>query len=110
MPTFAALNKIVTGTYNVPGNYKIVYKTNYSGDNWRVLADNLSTQRIYVLDASPAVLGLGSGERVTEFMVSFWNRALEFPAGGGAGGILYRQQVADRRQSGGQPGRRRRRP
>ena len=71
MPTFAALNKIVTGTYNVPGNYKIVYKTNYSGDNWRVLADNLSTQRIYVLDASPAVLGLGSGERVTEFMVSF---------------------------------------
>lgn len=71
LPTFAALNKIVTGTYNVPGNYKIVYKTNYSGDNWRVLADNLSTQQNYVLDASPAVLGLGSGERVTEFMVSF---------------------------------------
>ena len=71
LPTFAALNKIVTGTYNVPGNYKIVYKTNYSGGNWRVLADNLSTQQNYVLDASPAVLGLGSGERVTEFMVSF---------------------------------------
>ena len=71
LPTFAALNKIVTGTYNVPGNYKIVYKTNYSGDNWRVLADNLSTQQNYVLDASPAVLGLGSGERVTEFMMSF---------------------------------------
>lgn len=71
LPTFAALDMIVTGTYNVPGNYKIVYKTNYSGDNWRVLADNLSTQKNYVLDASPAVLGLGSGERVTEFMVSF---------------------------------------
>ena len=71
LPTFAALNKIVTGTYNVPGNYKIVYKTNYSGDSWRVLADNLSTQQNYVLDASPAALGLGSGERVTEFMVSF---------------------------------------
>ena len=71
LPTFAALDMIVTGTYNVPGNYKIVYKTNYSGDNWRVLADNLSTQQNYVLDASPAVLGLGSGERVTEFMVSF---------------------------------------
>ena len=71
LPAFAALNKIVTGTYNVPGNYKIVYKTNYSGDSWRVLADNLSTQQNYVLDASPAALGLGSGERVTEFMVSF---------------------------------------
>ena len=71
LPTFAALDMIVTGTYNVPGNYKIVYKTNYSGDNWRVLADNLSTQQNYALDASPAVLGLGSGERVTEFMVSF---------------------------------------
>ena len=71
LPTFAALDMIVTGTYNVPGNYKIVYKTNYSGDNWRVLADNLSTQQNYVLDASPAVLGLGSGERVTKFMVSF---------------------------------------
>lgn len=71
LPTFAALDMIVTGTYNVPGNYKIVYKTNYSGDSWRVLADNLSTQQNYVLDASPAVLGLGSGERVTEFMVSF---------------------------------------
>ena len=71
LPTFAALDMIVTGTYNVPGNYKIVYKTNYSGDNWRVLADSLSTQQNYVLDASPAVLGLGSGERVTEFMVSF---------------------------------------
>lgn len=62
---------IVTGTYNVPGSYKIVYKTNYSGDTWRVLADNLSTQQNYVLDASPVALGLGSGERVTEFMVSF---------------------------------------
>lgn len=71
LPTFAALDMIVTGTYNVPGNYKIVYKTNYSGNTWRVLADNLSTQQNYVLDASPAVLGLGSGERVTEFMVSF---------------------------------------
>ena len=71
LPTFAALDMIVTGTYNVPGNYKIVYKTNYSGSTWRVLADNLSTQQNYVLDASPAVLGLGSGERVTEFMVSF---------------------------------------
>ena len=39
------LDKIVTGTYNVPGNYKVVYKTNLSGGTWRTLADNLSTQQ-----------------------------------------------------------------
>ena len=71
LPRFAHLSKIVTGTYNVPGNYKIVYKTNLSGDSWQVLADNLNTQRNYVLDASPAILGLAAGEKVTQFMVSF---------------------------------------
>ena len=65
------LDKIVTGTYNVPGNYKVVYKTNLSGGTWRTLADNLSTQQNYVLDASRAALGLASNEYVTEFMVSF---------------------------------------
>ena len=65
------LDKIVTGTYNVPGNYKVVYKTNLSGSTWRTLADNLSTQQNYVLDASRAALGLASNEYVTEFMVSF---------------------------------------
>ena len=65
------LDKIVTGTYNVPGNYKVVYKTNLSGSTWRTLADNLSTQQNYVLDASKAALGLASNEYVTEFMVSF---------------------------------------
>ena len=71
LPTFAHLQKIVTGTWNVQGSYKIVYKTTLSGDAWRVLADNLSTQQNYVLDASPAALGLASGEKVTEFMVVF---------------------------------------
>ena len=72
LPTQAVrLDKLVTGTYNVPGNYKVVYKTNLSGDTWRVLADNLSTQQLYVLDASPAALGLASNEYVTQFMVSF---------------------------------------
>ena len=33
--------------------------------------DNLSTQQNYVLDASPAALGLASNEVVTEFMVVF---------------------------------------
>ena len=65
------LEKIYTGTWNIPGNYKIVYKTNLSGDNWRTLADNLSTSKNYVLDASPAALGLASNEYVTEFMAAF---------------------------------------
>ena len=71
LPAFAHLQKIVTGTWNVQGSYKIVYKTTLSGDAWRVLADNLSTQQNHVLDASPAALGLASGEKVTEFMVVF---------------------------------------
>ena len=65
------LEKIYTGTWNSPGNYKIVYRTNLSGDTWRTLADNLSTAKNYVLDASPAALGLASNEYVTEFMVAF---------------------------------------
>ena len=64
------LDKIVTGTYNVPGNYKVVYKTNLN-PNYRTMYDNLSTQQNYVLDASKAALGLTSNEYVTEFMVSF---------------------------------------
>ena len=72
LPTNAVwLDKIVTGTWNTPGNYKVVYKTNLSGDTWRVLADNLSTAQNYVLDASPAALGLASNEYVTQFMASF---------------------------------------
>ena len=72
LPTQAMrLDKIVTGTYNVPGNYKIVYQTNLSNGAWRTLADNLSTQQNYVLDASPAALGLAANECVTQFMVSF---------------------------------------
>ena len=72
LPTQAVrLNKIITGTWNTQGNYKVVYKTNLSGDTWRTLADNLSTQQNYVLDATPAALGLASNEYVTQFMVSF---------------------------------------
>ena len=37
------LAKITTGTYNAAGNYKIVYKTNLSGSEYRVLADSLNT-------------------------------------------------------------------
>ena len=56
-----------TGTYNFPGNYKIVYRVNNTGD-YRTLAGNLSTGRNYTLAASPAALGLASNERVTEIM------------------------------------------
>ena len=71
LPTQAVrLDKIVTGTYNVPGNYKVVYKTNLN-PNYRTMYDNLSTQQNYVLDASPAALGLASNEVITEFMVVF---------------------------------------
>ena len=71
LPVAVTLNKIMTGTYNVQGSYKIVYKTNLSGDTYRTMADNLSTQKNNVVDASPATLGLASNERVTEFMLVF---------------------------------------
>ena len=71
LPTQAVrLDKIVTGTYNVQGSYKVVYKTNLNS-TYRTMYDNLSTQQNYVLDASPAALGLASNECVTEFMVVF---------------------------------------
>ena len=65
------LQTIYTGTWNTTGNYKIVYRTNLSRDTWRTLADNLSTSKNYVLDASPAALGLVANEYVTEFMAAF---------------------------------------
>ena len=72
LPTQAVrLDKLVTGTYNTPGRYKVVYRTSLSGSTWRTLADNLDTRQNYVLDASPAALGLAADEYVTEFMVSF---------------------------------------
>ena len=72
LPAQVTLSKIVTGSYNQPLSYKVVYKTNLSGD-YRTLADNLSTSKVYVLDASPAVLGLAANERVTEVMFVFGN-------------------------------------
>ena len=72
LPAQVTLSKIVTGCYNQPLSYKVVYKTNLSGD-YRTLADNLSTSKVYVLDARPAVLGLAANERVTEVMFVFGN-------------------------------------
>lgn len=72
LPAQVTLSKIVTGSYNQQLSYKVVYKTNLSGD-YRTLADNLSTSKVYVLDARPAVLGLAANERVTEVMFVFGN-------------------------------------
>ncbi len=71
LPGQITLTQLVTGTYNQQLAYKVVYKTNTSGDRYLTLADNLSTTKNYVLDASPATLGLAANERVTEIMYVF---------------------------------------
>lgn len=70
LPAQVRLEQVVTGTYNFPGTYKIVYKVNGTGD-YRTLADNLSTSQNYTLAASPAALGLAANERVSEIMFVF---------------------------------------
>lgn len=70
LPTAVTLDKVVTGSYNRPGTYKVVYKVNGGGD-YRTLADNLSTAKSYTLDARSATLGLAANERVTEIMFVF---------------------------------------
>ena len=69
LPAEVRLNTVVTGTYNFPGTYKIVYRVN--GGEYRTLADNLSTSKNYTLAASAVALGLASNERVTEIMFVF---------------------------------------
>jgi len=69
LPAQVRLEKVVTGTYNFSGTYKIVYRAN--GGNYRTLADNLSTSKNYTLAASSVALGLASNERVTEIMFVF---------------------------------------
>lgn len=70
LPTAVTLDKVVTGSYNHPGTYKVVYKVNGVGD-YRTLADNLSTAKSYTLDARSATLGLAANERITEVMFVF---------------------------------------
>lgn len=71
LPTDAVrLNKIITGTWSANLNYKVVFQTNINNE-YRVLADNLSTQKNYTLDASPAALGLASNEHVTQITFLF---------------------------------------
>ena len=70
LPAAVTLDHIITGSYNSPGVYKVVYKVNNTG-SYRTLADNLSTSQTYTLAASPAALGLAANERVTEIMFVF---------------------------------------
>ena len=70
IPAQVTLNKIVTGTYNAAGSYKIVYKVNGTGD-YRTLADNLSTAINYTLDTGAVTLGLAADEKITEIMFVF---------------------------------------
>lgn len=69
LPAEVRLESITTGTYNFPGNYKIVYRVN--GGEPRTLADNLSTSKNYTLAASATALGLAADQRVTEVMFVF---------------------------------------
>lgn len=70
LPAAVTLDKVMTGTYNFPGTYKVIYKVNNTGD-YRTLADNLSTAKTYTLTATPAALGLAANERITEVMFVF---------------------------------------
>ena len=69
LPAQVRLETVVTGTWNFPGTYKIVYRVN--GGDYRTLADSLSTSKNYTLAASAAALGLAGNERVTEIMFVF---------------------------------------
>ena len=89
LPTQAVrLDKIITGTYNVPGHYKVVYQTNLSGGTWRTMYDNLSTMQNYTLDASRCSTWFGF-QRVCDPVYGVLRRgALQFPTGGGHESLL----------------------
>lgn len=70
LPTAVTLDRVITGSYNFPGVYKVIYKVNNTG-SYRTLADNLSTGQTYTLTASPVALGLAANERVTEILFVF---------------------------------------
>ena len=70
----------------LPGNYKVVYKTNLNAPTTGPCTDNLSTQQNYVLDASPAALGLASNEVCHRVYGRVRRRARQLPAGGDPAG------------------------
>ncbi|WP_409969335.1 SpaA isopeptide-forming pilin-related protein [Bengtsoniella intestinalis] len=60
---------LTTGTYNARVSYRIVYQTNYY--DYRVLASDLLSTNEYSFNLSDAVLGLMSGEYVTDIRFEF---------------------------------------
>ena len=64
------ITRIFTGTYNQNLNYKIMYKTNVMGE-YKVLRDNLFTDKIYEIDCSHYALGLQADEYVTDIKFEF---------------------------------------
>ena len=69
LPTDAVrISEIHTGTFNEILTYRITYRTNMTG-NYRVLADNLSTQVNH--DISCAIPGLAANEYITAIRFEF---------------------------------------
>ena len=64
------ITRIFTGTYNQNLNYKIMYKTNLMG-GYKVLRDNLFTDKIYEIDCTHYALGLQENEYVTDIIFEF---------------------------------------
>lgn len=68
LPADAAyITRLFTGTYNQNLKYTIYYKTNKTG-TFRVLKDNLFTDRVYEIDCTK---GLMSGEYITDIKFEF---------------------------------------
>jgi Predicted outer membrane protein len=61
---------VTTGTWSHRLTYQVSYKTNYSS-SYKTLATGLSTQTNYTLSIHPNVLGLASGEYVTDIRWEF---------------------------------------
>ena len=70
VPTDAArISTFNTGAWNKPVFYKVSYKTNMN--DYRVLADNLSSMDTHEYGVSTQSLGLQSGEYVTDIRMEF---------------------------------------
>lgn len=68
LPADAAyITRLFTGTFNQNLNYTIYYKTNKTG-TFRVLKDNLFTDRVYEIDCTK---GLMAGEYITDIKFDF---------------------------------------
>ena len=63
----AYITRLFTGTFNQNLNYTIYYKTNKTG-TFRVLKDNLFTDRVYEIDCTK---GLMAGEYITDIKFDF---------------------------------------